>query len=83
MSNKKLVRRKGCDNSCGCPSVESDSSYFTIRRSLERQITGLQIQRDCKHIWQSHGFGFKCLKCDFYTGNHSDWNERIKRGGDV
>ena len=30
------------------------------------------------HDWEAHGHGYKCTKCDFYTGTHSELNKLIR-----
>jgi hypothetical protein len=32
----------------------------------------------CYHVWEKHGFGYRCKKCDYYTGM-SDLTQIIKQ----
>lgn len=32
----------------------------------------------CKHEWYKYGFGYKCDKCNFYSGTNNTLNKLIE-----
>jgi len=47
--------------------------------TLKERIEGLLRIMVCKHLWQKHGFGYKCETCGYYTGLDNELNELIKK----
>jgi len=44
-----------------------------------KQISNLTKQIMCKHQWKKNGFGYKCFKCNWYTGLDENLNIMIKK----
>ena len=42
-------------------------------------IKGYLSEINCKHKWQEYGGGYKCLKCNYYTGLNDTLNNLIKK----
>ncbi len=58
-----------------------------IKQGIQFYIEGenLPIVRDlinqvyCEHKWKSHGYGYMCNKCGYYSGLDRNLNERINK----
>ena len=59
------------------PKRKSPTTLF-INASIQEKIDKLKLHVDCEHEWVEHGFGYKCTKCDYYTGMWDELNELIK-----
>jgi hypothetical protein len=55
----------------------SEISMFIIRHNTEAIHRKLK-EMNCDHSWEIIGFGYKCNKCSYYTGQNSPLNELIK-----
>lgn len=49
-----------------------------INQNIYYQILNLELVRDCKHDFKPYGYGFKCNKCQHYTGQSEEINKHIK-----
>ena len=49
---------------------------------ISEHITSIISDRlkvlECNHIWTDYGHGYKCNKCEYYTGQWGDLNKLIK-----
>lgn len=50
-----------------------------IRRINARTIKILSDQIICEHKWEEFGHGYKCAKCNFYSGDDSELNYAIEK----
>jgi hypothetical protein len=48
-----------------------------IKRRYKDHIKILRLQVRCQHKWEPVGFGYKCEKCGYYTGQNSKLNDLI------
>ena len=51
---------------------------FYIAKEINEQIKALSEQMICSHEWYYYAVGFKCAKCDYYTGYDNELNKLIK-----
>ena len=56
----------------------SNKSSLLVRIKLQKRVDDLKIKIDCDHDWQEYGHGYKCTKCNYYTGLDQEINDIIK-----
>jgi hypothetical protein len=56
----------------------SEVNDYIIERSMS-SIAYFLRQAQCKHEWHKHGFGYKCDKCDYYSGMDQEINKMIEK----
>jgi len=56
----------------------NDVNMYIIEQRAESIANDLQIML-CKHVWEKHGYGYKCKKCSEYTGLNNELNSMIKK----
>lgn len=49
-----------------------------VTNNCLKNIPELIVQSVCNHKWVEHGFGFKCMICNYYTGLYKELNDFIK-----
>lgn len=60
---------------------------YTINQRISRNIVNknnkliqnLQKEITCDHSWYKYGYGYKCYKCELYTGLNEGLNSLIKQ----
>ena len=57
------------------PDVKT--SRLVLKNRLVLNVTKLIDQIACEHSWESLGHGYKCPRCNFYTGGDSELNGLI------
>lgn len=50
-----------------------------INRSCKKSITNTLKHMACDHVWFHYGHGYKCQKCDWYTGLNTKLNKLIEK----
>lgn len=53
------------------------SSKEIINQQLIRNLTEIQVQLHCDHVWIPYGYGYSCDKCKYYTGLNKELNMTI------
>ena len=42
-------------------------------------MKSMMAQDKCDHHWEAYGFGFKCVKCGYYSGLNEKLNKELKK----
>lgn len=50
-----------------------------IKKQNEKSFKRMQKENLCVHKWSEYGYGFKCSRCNYYTGTNDVLNNFISR----
>ena len=52
---------------------------IALLKRLNRHIKKVTQHLECDHEFVEYGLGYKCNKCDLYTGTNSEFNSEIEK----